>query len=45
MSPGNLPGKGSFGKKWMMTPVITNIIPVIIKNFAIFKSINPGARP
>lgn len=39
ISPGNLPGKGSFGAKWRITPAMTIINPVIIKNFAIFKKL------
>jgi len=42
MSPGNFPGKGSLGDRWRMTPATTIIIPMIIKNFAIFKNITQG---
>ena len=39
MSPGNLPGSGTLGKKWTMMPVISIMIPAMIKNFPIFKNI------
>jgi hypothetical protein len=42
ISPGSLPGKGSLSEKWRIAPAITIIIPVIIKNFPIFKSIKKG---
>jgi hypothetical protein len=42
MSPGNFPGKGSFGERWRMIPAKTIIVPAIIKNFAIFKNITQG---
>lgn len=43
-SPGNFPGQGIFGEKCRKTPAITMIIPAIIKNFAIFNSINSEKR-
>ena len=39
MSPGNFPGKGNRGAKCMMSPRMSKMAPVIIRNFAIFKNI------
>lgn len=42
ISPGNLPGNGNFGAKCMMRPTTKRIIPAMIKNFPIFKTIKQG---
>ena len=39
MSPGNFPGKGNRGAKCISIPAQSRIIPVIIRNLAIFKTI------